>query len=55
MGDEWTYRYTAVSANNRNLDVRSQGGIPELLGDKSRSTDDVQSGDTKEPEKFVSR
>ena len=44
-----TYGHAAVSANDGDDDGRSQRELSELLSDKSRSTDNVQSGDTKEP------
>ena len=48
------YRYAAVSANNRNFNMRSLGEVSQVFSDKSRSTDDVQGGDAKEPETMIS-
>lgn len=45
-----TYGHAAVSANDGDDDGRSQRELSELLSDKSRSTDNVQSGDAKEPD-----
>lgn len=44
-----TYGHAAVSTNDGDDDGRSQRELSELLSDKSRSTDNVQSGDAKEP------
>lgn len=48
-----TYCHSAVSANNRNMNGRSQREVVEFLSDKSGSTDDVQGGDTEQPETKV--
>lgn len=51
LGDHaQTYCHATVSANNGNVNGRSQGAVSKLLSDKSRSTDNVQGGDAKEPE-----
>jgi len=43
-----------VSADDRDGNGRSKGEVSQLLGDKGGSTDNIQGGDTKEPEMRIS-
>jgi len=49
-----TYGHTAVPADDRDGNGRSKGEVSQLLGDKGGSTDNIQGGDTKEPEMRIS-
>lgn len=46
-----TYGHTTVSTDDGDGNGGSQGEVSELFSDKSRSTDDIQGGDTEEPER----
>jgi len=48
-----TYGHTAVPTNYRDVNGSGQREVREFLSNESRSADDIQGGDTKEPETRV--
>jgi len=55
MKSSEAYCDTAVATNHGDLDWGWLGEITKDLSNKGRSSDDIQSGNTEEPKKYITR